>query len=106
MKYVRIVPAVLSFLLIAAHFYRAGLTAAAVVALLAPSLLLVPRLWSAWLAQFLLVISALEWARTLLHLVQLRMESGMDWLRLALILVVVILFTLISALVVRPLNRS
>jgi len=101
MKIVRTVPAVISFLLIAAHFYRAGLTGLAFLALGAPTLLLIPRLWSAWIVQLLLVLSALEWARTLLKLVQLRMEMGMDWLRLALILAGVILFTLISAMIVQ-----
>lgn len=101
MKLIRIIPVVISFLLIAAHFYRAGVTGLAVVAIAAPWLLLIPRLWSAWIVQLLLVLSALEWARTLLKLVQLRMEMGMDWLRLALVLGMVILFTLISALIVR-----
>lgn len=105
MKIIRIIPAYISFLLIAAHFYRAGLPALAVVAVAAPVPLIIPGHWSVRVVKLLLVLSALEWGRTLLNLVQLRMEMGMDWIRLAVILAAVILFTLISAMVVRSARK-
>ncbi|WP_136798791.1 hypothetical protein [Desulfosediminicola ganghwensis] len=105
MKMVRIIPAILSFLLIAAHLYRAGLPIFAVAAVAAPAILIIPQFWSARIVQLLLVLSALEWGRTLLNLVQLRIEMGMDWIRLAVILAAVILFTLISAMVVQSARK-
>ncbi len=99
MNFVRLLPVFISFLLIGAHFLRAGATFLALICLLAPCLLIFTRPWSVRLVQALLILSAVEWLRTLIHLVQLRMEMGFDWIRLAIILGGVILFSAGSALI-------
>ncbi len=95
----RLFPVFISSLLIGAHFQRAGLTFVAVICVLIPFSLFYTRPVSMRLVQIFLVLAALEWMRTLLYLVQLRIDHGMEWYRLAIILGVVVLFTLCSALV-------
>ena len=99
MNFIRLLPVFFSFLLISAHFQRAGLSLIALLCLLAPGLLYFTRPWSPRILQILLLLSAVEWVRTLVYLVQLRQDLGMDWTRLAIILGGVSLFTAASALV-------
>jgi hypothetical protein len=100
-------PAILSSLLLAAHFYRADMIALAASGLLLPTLLLIRRAWIARLFQVVLAVGAVEWGRTLLMLVQMRIAFGLPWGRLALIIGTVGVFTLLSALVFEsaPLRR-
>lgn len=97
----RALPVVLSALLLAAHFYRAGSLALVALSLALPLLLLVGERWSARTVQAGLVLGALEWVRTLAFFAGLRMEAGRTWGRLAVILGVVALLTALSALAVR-----
>lgn len=99
MNIIRLVPVFLSFLLIAAHFQRAGMTAIAIGCLAAPGMLIFTRGWSVRIVQGLLVLASLEWLRALFYLVSLRQEHGMPWTRLAIILGLVSLLTAASALV-------
>ena len=99
MNFVRLLPVFISFLLISAHFQRAGYSLIAILCLLAPGLLFFTNRWSPRILQTLLILAAIEWARTLVHLVQLRLEFGMDWGRLAIILGCVTLWTAASALI-------
>jgi len=92
-------PVVLSLLVTAAHFLRAGQMFLAVLCLLLPLLLLLARPWSARVLQAALVLGALEWMYTLGGLVALRMELGQPVARMALILGGVAVFTAASALV-------
>ncbi len=101
MIYFRLLPVFLSFLLVAAHFYRADLLAVAVLFLSAPVLLFFRRPFSARIIQALLILSAAEWSRTLFVLVQMRQHLELPWGRLALILATVILFTASCALLFR-----
>jgi hypothetical protein len=96
-----LLPALLSVLLIAAHFSRAGLNVVAGLCLALPLLLLVRRRWVARLFQGLLLLAALEWARTAVVLTMARTDLGYPWGRLALILGLVTLFTLGSIFVFR-----
>lgn len=98
MTFVRLLPVILSSLLLGAHFLRAGLTILAVLIVLFPVLLLVKRAWVARLAQFVLVLGGIEWIRTLLVFVAARREMGQPWTRLAVILGTVALFTIGSGL--------
>lgn len=98
MNLLRLSPVILSFLLIAAHFQRAGHAFMALACLLAPGLLYVTRPWSVRILQTLLLLAAAEWLRTLLFLVQLREEHGLPWTRLAVILALVAILTGGSAL--------
>lgn len=100
-------PPALAALVLAAHFYRAGdlwlaLAAGALVALLG-----VPRRWAARLVQAGLLAGTLEWLRTAAGLVAARQAMGQPFLRLALILGAVALFTALAATVfrARPLRQ-
>lgn len=101
MNVTRIIPAALSFLLMAAHFYRAGVFFLVMMCFLSICLLFFNRPWCNRVVQILLILSAIEWFRTLLYLVQVRQDAGLPWVRLALILGGVLLFTVTSALVLR-----
>ncbi len=101
MNVLRLLPVFLSFLMLAAHFYRAGQQLLALVSILILFLLFVKKFWVPYLMQAALVLGALEWLRSLMMLVHIRMEWGQPWQRLAIILGGVALFTLLSALVFR-----
>ncbi len=90
-----------ALLLLAAHFYRAGLWPLALVALLLIVLLLVPRAWAARTAQVALLAGSLEWLRTLAAFVGERVAAGQPYLRLLAILLAMALFTAGAALVFR-----
>ena len=98
MTFVRLLPVILSALLLGAHFLRAGMTIVAVLIVLFPIVLLVKQPWVARLAQLVLVLGGIEWIRTLLIFVSARRELGQPWTRLALILGTVALFTIGSGL--------
>jgi hypothetical protein len=108
MRCIRLFPVFFSFLLIAAHFSRSGLIAPAILSLTAPGLLLIARPWAARLIQVLLLTATLEWLRTLCHLVQLRQDLGLPWVRLAVIIGAVAAITAASILVFRhpPFRRQ
>jgi len=99
MTFIRLIPVILSALLLGAHFLRADQTFLAVLIVLSPGLLLVKRKWVARLTQFVLLLGGLEWLRTLLLLVAARREMGQSWTRLAVILGCVALFTIGSGLI-------
>lgn len=99
MNVIRLIPVFFSFLLIAAHFQRAGLSLLAISCLLPIGLLYFTRPWSVRLLQTLLLLAACEWGRTLFYLAQARIDAGLPWTRLAMILGGVALFTLSSAFI-------
>ncbi|MDP6046191.1 MAG: hypothetical protein QGG25_11325 [Phycisphaerae bacterium] len=99
MNIVRLLPVILSAVLLTAHFFRARMLPLAAVSLAFPFVLLVPRRWAARLVQVVLVLGALEWVRTMLMLIMVRKAEGRDWTRMAIILVVVAAITAASALV-------
>ena len=101
MNFLRLLPVVISFLLLAAHFLRAGQTIVTSVILLILLLLFVKKYWVPWVTQIVLVFGAIEWVRTLVSVAQMRVEFDMPWTRMAIILGTVALFTLLSALVFR-----
>jgi hypothetical protein len=89
----------LSFLVLAAHFHRAGLALGVAVCLALVALLAVPRHWAARAVQAGLALGTLEWLRTLVVLAQMRLALDQPWLRLAIILGLVALLTAASAFV-------
>lgn len=99
MQYLWLFPPTLALALLGAHFYRAaawplvGLATLLVVAMLAWR-----RAWVARAVQWALVLGAVEWLWTAVVLVQARLALGQPWLRLALILGGVALFTAAAAL--------
>ena len=91
----------LAFVLLGAHFLRAGnwLSIAACVVMIA--LLLVRRRWAARMIQAALVLGAIEWLRLAFTLVVARRTMGQPFLRLAFILGGIAVLTALSALVFR-----
>jgi len=94
-------PAILSFLLLAAHVARHGGGLPMVVPLLLIGLLFVPRPWAGRTVQVALLVGALEWGRTLFVLWQQRAARGEPAGRMAVILGAVALLTAASALGLR-----
>ena len=102
----RLVPVVLSLVVLGAHFLRARIEVLVVGTLVLLGLLAVPRPWAARIVQAGLVLGALEWLRTLVTLVAARMEAGQPALRMAIILGSVALLTGASALVFRSVRLA
>ena len=102
-----LIPTLLSFLVLGAHFFRGGHANLTLICCAAPMLLLARRRWATRLLQALLVIGALEWVRTTLQIQAVRIEEGRDWRRMAVILYGVAWFTFASSLVffIPPLRR-
>ncbi len=94
-------PIVLSALLLAAHFLRGGHAALVALSLAIPLLLLVRRPWAGWTISLSLSLGSLAWLFTLCQIAQQRLAMGEPWLRMALILGAVALFTGASALLPR-----
>jgi len=97
----RLFPVLLSFLLLAAHFSRSGNTLLVVLSLSIPLLLLFRRPWIPILIQVILLLGAAEWIRSMINYIQYRRSIGDDYVRLAIILSFVALFTLLSGWVFR-----
>ncbi len=101
MNFLRLLPVMLSCLVLGAHFMRAGLLPLAVICVLVPFVLLVRSRWAALAVQLFLVLGALEWVRTLIALYAARQAAGLSGGRMAVIIGGVAAFTLLSALVFR-----
>jgi hypothetical protein len=101
MKALKLLPVILIFLLLAAHFYRPGLIIPTGMCIALPVLLLVRESWVPRVLQAMLMLGALEWLRTLYLYAGERMAIGQSWTRLAIILGAVALFTALSGLVFR-----
>jgi hypothetical protein len=91
----------LAFLVLAAHFFRAGQLVLCGAALLFLPLLFVPRVWAARVVQAGLVLAALEWIRTTTAFTGIRAAAGLPYTRLVVILGSVTLATLACLLVFR-----
>ncbi len=98
MRFLLFIPIVLSFLVLAAHFLRAGSMVGVVCVIGFLAVLPFGRPWVARVAQVILVLGALEWVRTLAVLAMERRELEEPYLRMAVILGVVAAVTLGAAL--------
>ena len=107
MNVIRLFPVFLSSLLLAAHCLRFGSSFLVGCSLALPFLLLFPKKWAARTVQICLLIGMLEWLRTLFVIANQRMDRGMPWARLAVILGGVALLTGASACVflMKPLRE-
>jgi hypothetical protein len=95
-----LLPVIISFLLIAAHFLRANniiLSTLSLLLLLVTLFVRKPLL--AKIAQGVLVLGGMEWIRTGFVLAALRIQENRPWTRLGIIIGGVACFTLASALV-------
>lgn len=100
-------PAVMCFLLMGAHWLRAENLVLVGISLAMVFLLWIRRPWMRRVVQVLLVLAALEWVRTTYGITQVRMEEGKPWARAAVILLVVAGLNLLAAglLEVRQVRR-
>lgn len=98
MNLLKLLPVIFSLLLLGAHFSRIGINSLSIIALLFPFLLLFKYPWVPRVIQVVLVLGALEWIRATLMYIDIRIDKGEDWLRLAVIIGVVALFTGLSSL--------
>ena len=103
MKFLRYFSIVLSALLLAAHFRWHGLDWLSYPVLLFPFLLFFKRPWAARLVQVFLFLGSLEWLRTTIEIALRRVDAGEPWVRMAIILTSVAVFTAVSAL---PFSRN
>jgi len=101
MNFLRLLPVILSLLLLGAHFSRHNLGFLVVVPLVLLGLLFLREPWVARLVQWVLVVASLEWLRTAVVLAMQRQQQGAPWARSAVILSAVCAFTLASTLVFR-----
>ena len=99
MNLLRLIPVILSFALLAAHFYRSGQVVLSAVCVAMLFFLFFRKSWVPRLFQVLLVLGALEWLRSLYYLAAMRIAWDQPWTRLAIILSAVALFTALSGLV-------
>ena len=99
MNFLRLLPVFISFLLLAAHFLRAGQTIIIIVLFILLLLLIIRESWVPRVLQLALLLGAAEWLHALYSFTQIRIEYGMPWMRMAFILGAVALFTACSGLV-------
>src|SRR4051812_25062856 len=97
MRKLAIIPALLSSLLLAAHFLRSGSVLLAGLSVLAPLALLASRVWATRLVQLFLYCGALVWVWTMLDLARTYAQDGRRPTRMIVILVSVAAFTSASA---------
>lgn len=98
MRILALAPAVLSTLLLAAHFLRMGALAVVVALIFMIPLIGVRRWWVPRLFQLVLGLGALEWIRTMLVFRSVRIALGQPYGRMVVILTGVAAFTALSAL--------
>jgi hypothetical protein len=97
---IRLVPALLSMIVLAAHFLRMQNFFFMVASLALTPLLFSKKQWIQRAMQILLFSGSIEWVRTRLMLVMERKALGLPFVRMVLILGGVTLFTVWSAVLV------
>ncbi len=90
----KIILASFSLVLLSAHFSRMNFPLImSIIALLAPFLFFYKKKISITIIQVILFTGTLEWIRASVFYIQQRIISGVPWLRLAVILGIIIIFT-------------
>ncbi len=103
----RIVMTIIALLLAGAHFGRAGDTILKYLFVALPLLLLVRKKWSDMILAVSISITVPVWIHTTLGIIAVRKAAEIPWLRMAIILGGVALFSLITAfLTFRHIYRS
>ncbi len=92
---------VLATLIVAAHFLRAGQAALGAASVAALGLLFIRRRWVLLVGQGLLFSAAALWVTVAVDLIRMRLVLGDPWIRMAIILGAVPLFTLFAAMMLR-----
>lgn len=94
----RITPLVVSAFLLGAHFLRQGNLTLVGLCLAVLSLLWVKKWWSLLVLQLFTYLGAIIWASTAIALIQQRIALGEPWVRVAVILGVVTLVSVLAGL--------
>ncbi len=92
--FIRLIPLIIAFLLLGAHFLRSDHMILAGISILSPLLLLIKKRWILLLVQWFAYSGAIVWIQTTFSLVQQRTMAGAPWVRMLLILSGVTIFTL------------
>src|SRR5688572_3426758 len=92
------IPAILSFLMMGAHFTRSGHRELMVMCLAIPFLLIMRRGWSVLVVQLALLAGAALWLWTMWEITQVRAAMGQPAMRMMIILTSVAAWTALSAL--------
>ena len=93
----RLFPAVLALLLLAAHFYRAASVVPAGLCVAAVALVFMKRPWAVLAVRLGLAAGTIVWIVTAWRIARDRMNAGMPYLRMLAILGAVAAFTAIAA---------
>ena len=99
MNQVRLIPVILSALMLSVHFSRGGDIVLSTCCMLIPLLLLIRKTWVPHLLEVFLVLGSLEWLHRIYEIFKLGGETGEPWLEAAVKLLMVALFTAASSLV-------
>ena len=89
----RVIALTLAFLILAGHFLREGNLILMFLCFFVPFLLLIKRRWGLIVVQLFAYGGVFVWLYTMVLLVQERMLLGSSWVRMAIILSVVAMFT-------------
>jgi len=101
MNFIKLLPVMLSLLLLGAHFFRAEVNVLVLSVVVMLFMLLIRKPWVVRVIQVVLVLGSIEWIRTAVTLIRNRQNMGAPWERLALILGGAALLTICSTLVFR-----
>ncbi len=85
----------------AAHLFRANMIILMFISILIPFILIWKNRFSIIVVQISLIIYGIEWIITMLNLISIRIETGENWLRMAIILGVVALLNFASILILK-----
>jgi len=99
--FLKILPIILCFLLLAAHFGRANLLILQIISISFPFLLFWKTKIAIFIIQACLMLAGIESIRTAVYYARIRNENEEPWLRLAIILGTVVVLNFATVLVFR-----
>lgn len=91
---IRMIPLIFAQLLFAAHIMRSFGIIWAILVLILLFTLFIRRDWIIRMWQIIIAFEIVEWIRTTIIIIQLRLAMGMPYVRLLIIMSIVILFNL------------
>lgn len=101
-----VLPAIVSLLILAAHFLHNGGNFLLVIPCLALCLFLFSHnRWMLYIVQIALILATIEWIFTAIDIVQVREQTGLPYMRAAIIISSVAALNLIAAVLLRYRNR-
>jgi len=84
---------IITYLLLSAHFLRDGDTLLSIACLIIPFLLFIKKKWSLIVVQLFTYLGVIVWIMTLINLINERVQSNDQWIRMILILLLIIALT-------------